>query len=151
MKTTLRSRIEKQRNENYTDLQKALDLALWLNFIGQKEKAEFGVVQLPNNKFSVELITSQNKAQSIHTFATKDAYQKIPYPKIMELKKQQDPLAHWEEILGLFSTANGYLLRFIIYYQIPLERFIRAELASRGYDMNYNWVGFEKAKQHWFE
>lgn len=151
MKTTLKNRIEKQRFKNHNDLQKAIDLALWLNFIGQKENKAFRVVQLPNNQYSVEQTLESTKVNKPPLIPLIDSYKSITYSQILDLKKQEDPLAHWEEIIGLFSTANGSLLRFILHYQIPLERLIRVELACRGYDANYNWLGFEKAKQYWFE
>jgi len=151
MKTTLKNRIENQRFKNHNDLQKAIDLALWLNFIGQRENRSFKVVQLPNNQYSVEQILEPTKVNNSPSIPLIDSYQSISYSQILDLKKQEDPLAHWEEIIGLFSSANGSLLRFILHYKIPLERLIRVELASRGYDANYNWLGFEKAKQHWFE
>ena len=151
MKTTLKNRIENQRFKNHNDLQKAIDLALWLNFIGQRENRSFKVVQLPNNQYSVEQILEPTKVNNSPSIPLIDSYQSISYSQILDLKKQEDPLAHWEEIIGLFSSANGSLLRFILHYKIPLERLIRVELASRGYDANYNWLGFEKAKKHWFE
>tara|TARA_Y100000815_G_scaffold275744_1_gene316719 strand:+ start:37972 stop:38127 length:156 start_codon:yes stop_codon:yes gene_type:complete len=47
----------------------------------------------------------------------------------------------------MFQTANGGLLRFLLIYQIPLEKFMRYELACRGYDKDHKWVGFKKAEK----
>ena len=46
----------------------------------------------------------------------------------------------------MFSVAHGETLRFILNTKIPLKRFIRYELACRGYDKNFKWVGFDKAE-----
>lgn len=57
----------------------------------------------------------------------------------------------WEELRGAFSTMNGELLRFILHAKIPLKRFIRWEHANRGFDMNNNWIGFEKSYELWLK
>ncbi len=62
-----------------------------------------------------------------------------------------DPLSHWEEIAGMFSVAHGETLQFILSAKIPLEKFIRYELACRGYDENFQWVGFEKSQEIWLK
>jgi len=58
-------------------------------------------------------------------------------------------LFHWEHIIGMFSVADGEILRYILHTKIPLEKLIRHELAGRGYDENHRWCGFEKAKEIW--
>ena len=63
----------------------------------------------------------------------------------------EDPLNHWEEIRGIYSIMDGELLRYILQSKIPLEKFIRFELASRGYDKDYRWCGFEKAEEIWLK
>jgi len=63
----------------------------------------------------------------------------------------EDPLMHWEEIKGLFSSMHGEVLRFILAYQVPLEKLIRFELAARGHDENHNWCGFDKAEEIWLK
>ncbi len=58
---------------------------------------------------------------------------------------------HWEDIRGMFSTMHGDYLRFLLHYKVPLEKFIRFELASRGYDGNFNWVGFDASEKIWLQ
>jgi len=41
--------------------------------------------------------------------------------------------------------------RFILHYGIPLERFIRYELACRGHNKEHQWCGYEKAKEIWLK
>lgn len=51
----------------------------------------------------------------------------------------------------MFSIADGEVLRFILALNIPLEKFIRYELAARGYDEDHKWVGFPQAKKIWLK
>lgn len=67
-------------------------------------------------------------------------YAKMKYQHIGKIAQDDEPLYHWEEIRGLFSSFDGELLRHILHAKIPLEKFIRYELAS---------CGFEEAKQIW--
>jgi hypothetical protein len=64
-------------------------------------------------------------------------YSKITYDDIRHIKMQYDPLRHWEDLTGTFAVMNGKLLRFLLHTKIPLEKLIRHELASRGYDKNH--------------
>lgn len=51
----------------------------------------------------------------------------------------------------LLTTLYGEILRFILHAKIPLEKFVREELAGRGYDENFKWVGFEEAEKIWLK
>ena len=76
-------------------------------------------------------------------------HSKMDYKHIQQIRTEYDPHNHWEEIVGMFSVAHGETLRYILFANVPLERFIRYELASRGYDKDFKWVGFENAKTVW--
>ena len=76
-------------------------------------------------------------------------YVDMDYDHIDRIALDDDPLKHWSELRGAFSTMDGELLRFILYMKIPLEKCIRHELASRVYDEDHQWVGFDKAKEIW--
>ena len=75
----------------------------------------------------------------------------MKYEHIKEIAKDDDPLFHWEEIRGLFSSFDGELLIYILYAKIPLDKLIRYELASRGFDKAHQWVGFEEAEKIWLK
>ena len=75
----------------------------------------------------------------------------MSYKQIQHIRMDDDPLPHWEEIMGMFSTAHGENLRFILSAKVPLKRLLRYELTCRGYDSEFNWVGFEKAKEIWLK
>jgi hypothetical protein len=62
-----------------------------------------------------------------------------------------DPLHHFEEIRDMFTIIDGEILRFILKYKMPLEKFIRNELVNRGHDENHKWIDFEKAEQIWLK
>jgi hypothetical protein len=75
----------------------------------------------------------------------------MTYDDIRHIKMQYDPLRHWEDLTGTFSVMDGELLRFVLHTKIPLEKLIRHELASRGYDENHRWIGFDKASEIWLK
>ena len=131
-----------------TNKQKACDDAVWLNFIHRNEGKQFGVIQSIEGDF---LVISPN-----HPTFRNEVFETLPtdfsnmdYTHIRNISMDVNPLPFWENLKGMFSIQDGELLRFILKYQIPLEKFIRYELASRGYDENHQWVGFEKAEEIW--
>ncbi|WP_299213512.1 hypothetical protein [uncultured Dokdonia sp.] len=78
-------------------------------------------------------------------------YTSLSYDRIAEIFADRNPLWFWEELRGMFATASGELLRFILAYDIPLEKLNRYNLSARGYDKEMKWVGFNKAKEVWLE
>ena len=141
--------------DNYLDLfdcqQKAIDHCVWLNFKYRIAKIQFGIIPHPNNKWAVcEEATANEMKMPFIDILPKD-YAKMDYDKIRQLRMENDPLPHLEEISGLFSTIDGEILRFILHSKIPLEKLIRFELAGRGYDENHRWCGFTKSFEIWLD
>ncbi len=135
----------------FHDEEKAIDHALWLNFKYRIAKIRFCVLDGPDNNWAVvEEATAEEMEMPFLDILPKD-YGDISYTKIRHLKMDKEPLPHWENILGMFSTIDGEILRFIIHTKLPLEKLIRHELASRGYNENHRWVGFEKAADFWLK
>lgn len=133
----------------FLDKQKAFDFCLWQNH-NHRFDDNSGVVSSIDGDYMI--------FQTDHpTFETGDFekiprhYSKMSYKHIRHIRMDEDPLPHWEEIAGMFSTAHGETLRFILNTKIPLKRFIRYELACRGYDENFKWVGFKKAEEIWLK
>ncbi len=128
--------------------EKAIDLAVWLNFKHRVEGKSFGVIQSLEGDF---IIISPNhptfKDEEFETLP--DHYGDMNYKHIRNISMDVEPLDHWEEIKGSFATLDGEILRFILKYNVPLEKLIRYELACRGYDENHKWCGFEKAETIW--
>lgn len=123
--------------------QKAKDLALWKTFQERKQNRMYKVAG--NEDSGYYIIPISKPVKSI-----KDAsYAKIEFKAIKEIRTDTEMLPHWEKVTGLFTVADGEILRFILRYQIPLEKFIRYELASRGYDEAHDCCGFEKAEEVW--
>lgn len=129
-------------NQSPMTKQKAHDHALWLMFRERKQNNNYRVVGNDAKGYNVVLASKKNQA-------TPSSYADMSYEHIREIWSDTEPLYHWEEIAGIFSIAESELLRFILASQIPLEKFIRFELANRGYDENANWVGFQKAEKVW--
>ena len=132
------------------NLEKAIDLALWLNFKHRASGTVFGVIQSVEGDYMV--------IDSKHTTFEGEYFKKLPkdysnmtYNHIKHIAMDQNPLAHFEEIKGMFTVMHGEILRYILSYNIPLEKFIRNELANRGHDENHNWVGFKKAEDIWLK
>lgn len=130
--------------------EKAMHHALWMNFQHRATDKHFGVIHGPEDNFAVVEDAFRKEMQTDFLEIPKE-YANLSYQSIEEIRLDDDPLAHLEELCGMFSTLSGEILRFILHTQLPLEKFIRFELACRGYDPNMHWVGFEKAKEVWLE
>jgi hypothetical protein len=134
--------------ELFNDRQKAIDQAMWLNFLHRTKSWTFGVVQSVEGGWFVTERSHPSFEESDFDSLPKDSVD-MDYNHIKRIAMDTEPLEHWEEIKGMFAVVNGDTLRFILHYRVPLERFIRFELAARGYDKDHNWCGFEKAKEIW--
>ncbi len=139
--------------DNYLDFfdnkQKAIDHALWLNFKYRIANITFGVIEGPDDNWAVlEEATSKEMEMPFLDLLPKDMSH-LSYDKIRYIRMDKELLPHWEELFGIFSTLDGELLRFILYAKLPLKKLICYELASRGYDKNHRWCGFEKASEIW--
>ncbi len=148
----LKNRVMK---DNYLDLfdskQKAIDHALWLNFKYRIANITFGIINGPDHNWAVlEEATSKEMEMPFLDILPKDLSE-LSYDKIRHIRMDNNPLPHWEEITGMFSVMDGEMLRYILDRKIPLEKLIRFELASRGYDENHRWCGIDKAEEIWLK
>lgn len=134
----------------HADRQKALDDALWRNFINRTGQKRFGVVQSIKGDYLLVPLPNEVFTRGEYEKLPKH-YRKMSYEQIQQIRMQYDPLGHWESLSGMFSTATGELLRYILQMQLPLERWIRYELAARGFDKDSRWVGFDKAAKIWLK
>lgn len=130
--------------------EKAIDLAVWLNFKHRVDGKRFGVIQSVEGDF---LIVSPNhptfKGEVFEILP--EHYSQMNYKHIRNIGMDVDPLHHFAEIKGMISVMDGEILRFILKYKIPLKKLIRYELACRGYDENHIWCGFDKAEDIWLK
>jgi hypothetical protein len=135
----------------FNNKQKAIDHSIWLNFKYRISRIRFGVLHRPDNNWAVcEEATAQEMEIEFLDILPKD-YSEMTYDDIRHIRMDSDSLPSWDKIIGLFSIANGEILRFILQAKIPLERLIRHELAGRGYDENHRWIGFGKASDIWLK
>lgn len=139
----------KRNHQRRFSLQKAIDLAIWQNQNHRFEE-NYGVVLSSQGDYLVIQTSHPSFDKSEFENLPVD-YKKMEYQHIQQIQMDVDPLPHFEEIAGMFSTAHGETLRFILNTKIPLKKFIRYELACRGYDENFQWVGFEKANSIWLK
>lgn len=110
----------------------------------------FGVIQSIEGDFLIAQTNHPAFKDEVFELLPKN-YVKMDYTHIKHIAMDENPLKHWEEIRGLFSTMDGEILRYILHAKTPLEKFIRFELASRGFDENHIWCGFEKAQEIWLK
>lgn len=136
--------------EFYSNLDKARDRALWLEFEHRNVPKQFVVFDGPEDNYAVaDLQTAEEMDITHQYYSLPENYQHLSYRDLKGIAGDPEMLSHWESILGKFSVMEGELLRFILEYQIPLEKIIRHELGSRGFDRNNQWVGFEKSREIW--
>lgn len=129
---------------------KALDNALWLNFEHRTSEKVYGVIQSIEHDYLVVPKDHLSMANEVFELLPEN-YTSLSYDRIAEIFADRNPLWFWEELKGMVQTSNGELLRFILAYEMPLEKLIRYELSSRGYNKEHKWVGFSKAKEIWLE
>ncbi|MBN8643452.1 MAG: hypothetical protein J0L86_16695 [Flavobacteriales bacterium] len=136
--------------EFYSDLNNAIDRAVWLQFKYRNAKRYFVVYDGPEDNFVVsDLQTAQEMEMDNHFYPLTDSYKNLSYERLQAIAQQTNMLEHWEDLLGKFSVMEAELLRFVLLYEIPLEKLIRHELANRGFDHNGQWIGFEASKEFW--
>lgn len=144
-----------QNSKQYIDFfknkDKAIDHALWMNFKYRLANIKSGVIDGPEENWGVlEEATLKEIEKTFLDILPKD-YSEITYQQIKKIGMDKNPLNHWETIAGMFSIIDGEILRYILKAKIPLEKFIRYELAGRGHDENHRWCGHEKACKIWLK
>ncbi len=143
------------KKDDYLDMfdneQKAIDHAMWLNFKYRIAKIKFGVVHGPDDNWAVCEETTSQEIEIPFLDILPEDYSQISYDDIRHIRMDNNPLPYWEELFGMFSTADGEILRYILHTKIPLEKLIRHELAGRGFDENHRWCGFDKANKIWLK
>ena len=132
------------------NLEKAIDEAMWLNFEHRNKDKTFGVVQSIEGDYIITDINHPTFRDESFEVLPND-YTNMTYNHIKHISQDVNPLNHFAEIKGMFSIMNGEILRYILSHRIPLKKFIRYELASRGYDEDHKWVGFNKAEEIWLK
>ena len=135
--------------EFYDNLDKARDRALWLEFEHRNSSKQFVVFDGRENNFAVAELSAEEMQAPQQYYSLPENYLHLSYGDLKGISGDPEMLEHWESILGKFSVMEGELLRFILEYQIPLEKIIRHELGCRGFDRNNQWVGFEKSREIW--
>lgn len=141
--------------DGYLDLfdssDKAVDHAIWLNFKYRIAGICFGVIRGPENNWAVCVEATANEMGSPFLEILPKGYREMTYKQLDAIRQDNNPLPHWESLIGMVSTMDGEVLRFILKNGIPIEKIIRHELALRGYDENHRWCGFDMARKIWLQ
>jgi hypothetical protein len=128
----------------------AIDTAVWMNFsVRQRGCEPLYVISGPSNDYAVVSDDVLELFELPITHPLFGDYIPMDYDHIEIIATDPKAPKHWEDIRGMFSGMDGEILRYIIQMDIPLEKFIRYELASRGYDKDHKWCGFDKAREIW--
>ncbi|NMR34931.1 hypothetical protein HIO71_12115 [Chryseobacterium aquaticum] len=136
--------------EFYSTLDKARDRALWLEFEHRDIPKHFVVFDGPENNFAVaDLQTTEEMEITHHYYSLPENYQHWTYGDLKGIAGDPEMLSHFEELLGKFSVMEGDLLKFILKYQVPLDKIIRYELGCRGFDADNRWIGFTESEKVW--
>ena len=135
----------------FSDRQKAINHALWLNFKYRIAKIRFGVIHGPERGWAVCEEATANEMGICFLNVMPDDHSGMSYRDIRHIRMDREPLPHWEAIVGMFSGADGEILRYILHVKVPIEMFIRHELALRGYDKDHRWCGFDRAEEIWLK
>jgi len=135
----------------YKDPNKAIHRAIWLNFKHRTDGKTYGIIHGPDDDWAcIEKEISEEMEMPFLDLLPKDL-SNISFDEIKKIRADELMSTHWDIIFGMFSITDGEILRFILHAKLPLEKFIRYELASRGFDKNHNWCGFDKAEKIWLK
>lgn len=130
---------------------KAIDLAKWLNFIDGNKSYTYEICRHGNHQFRVTEIDLTKKKPSTWLDILPANYAQMSYEHLASVYSDVDPLSHMDDIRGMFCTLNNQILLFILQEKLPLKKFIRKELASRGYDNHNTFIGFKAAEKLWLK
>ena len=140
----------KIQNNVFASRRKAIDYAIWCTFSDRKYGIHYVVLE-NEDETKYLVVPGTNMPFEKKGIPLPENYADMSYEDVRVLRTDTEPLDHWETICGMISVMDGQLLRFLIRYQVPLEKLIRYELASRGHDEDMNWVGFDRAKVIWMK
>jgi len=136
--------------EFYSNLDKARDRALWLEFEHRNIPKHFVVFDGPEDNYAVADLQTAEEMEITHQYySLPENYQHWTYGDLKGIAGDPEMLEHWENLLGKFSVMEGELLKFILKYQLPLEKIIRHELGCRGFDADNRWIGFTESEKVW--
>lgn len=134
--------------KRYPSKLKAIDYCLWHNFTHRTQKLQLGVVLSIKGDFLVVPVGHPTFEHDDFEVLPTD-YSNMSYKHMKIIGMDEERLHVWEELLGIFSTMSGEIMRFILHMKVPLYKMIRWELANRGYDENNIWVGYDRAYEIW--
>lgn len=137
--------------KHFTQKQKAIDHAMWLNFENPNPKNPHGIIPYEHRDFLVCDLEFSQRMKVPFMDILPDNYSLMEYADIRTLRTDIEPLNHWELLYGSLSTVPNNVLRFVLHYKIPIEKFIRYELSISGFDATGKWIGFDDSDKIWLK
>lgn len=134
-------------SKSFTNRSSAIDHASWENFI-RGEKL-FTVIEKHHSHYVALELPHGFKRQKGVVKIPDTYYENLDFEHIRNVYKDRDPSIIMESIKGAFSTMSNQELLFILTKKIPIEKFIKMELANRGFNHHNEWVGFKEAERIW--
>ena len=137
--------------EFYSNLDKARDRALWLEFEHRNVPKQYVVFDGPEDNYAVADLQTATQELDITNqyYSLPENYQHWTYGDLKGIAGDPEMLEHFETLLGKFSVMESQLLMFILKYQVPLEKIIRHELGCRGFDSQNRWIGYTESEKEW--
>ena len=137
--------------EFYSNLDKARDRALWLEFEHRNVPKQYVVFDGPEDNYAVaDLQTATQELEITNQYySLPENYQHWTFGDLKGIAGDPEMLEHFENLLGKFSVMESQLLMFILKYQVPLEKIIRHELGCRGFDSQNRWIGYTESEKEW--
>jgi len=141
--------MDEELQEPQVSYDRAIDIALWMTFKYRMDNRIYGIQWLRKSNQHQVVELENRRRKTLLEFPQN--YSDMDYTRISTIHFDKNPLPHWEEIRAIFSSVHGETLRFLLSYEVPLEKLIRFALASRGCDMDGQWIGYEKAYEVWLK
>lgn len=131
-----------------TNREDAIQYAIWLNFKYRLGNTSFGVIQIDQEEYRIIDKVDAKEAELNFTEHLPDNYEMLTFDQI-ELIRESNVLPHFENLKEFTSNLDIELLMFLTLKNFPMEKWLRYELASRGYDENLIYIGDRQARKKW--
>lgn len=133
--------------KSFNNLYCAIDYASWENFV--RGSKQFKVFERHKNLYIVEEVVTGSKKRKGLIQISEPYYENLSYDHLKSVSKEFELERFMENIKGAFSNMSNQELLFILNKRIPIIKFIRLEIANRGFDEHNDWVGFTAAEKIW--
>lgn len=106
----------------FSNVQDAIDEALWLNFLSRKDKKEYGVAQLKENYFTSSREEEKKRGISFLDVLPNDYIDMSKEHLAVIWDHTQEQAFQFSEILTMLVEVDTDVLQFILDLKIPFNR-----------------------------